>query len=100
MNVARRSNTIKCQTCKKFGHNKCICQRNSNVGSIRGTKVVNSNFISFNCSCMCFSFWVSNSLLILYETRTGESSSVGACANVMNNVVENVVDDGLDATTQ
>ena len=49
---------------------------------------------------MCFSFWVSNSLLILYETRTGESSSVGACANVMNNVVENVVDDGLDATTQ
>ena len=55
LNVARRSNTIKCQTCKRFGHNKRTCQRDSTVGSIRGTKVVNSNFISFNCSCMCFS---------------------------------------------
>ena len=36
----------------------------------------------------------------MYETRTGESSSVGACANVMNNVVENDVKVGLDATTQ
>ena len=55
LNVARRSNTIKCQTCKRFGHNKRTCQRDSTVGSIRGTKVVNGNFISFNCSCMCFS---------------------------------------------
>ncbi|XP_075654909.1 uncharacterized protein LOC142625087 [Castanea sativa] len=63
LNVARRSNTIKCQTCKRFGYNKHIGQRYSTVGSIRGTK----------------------------ETRTRESSSVGACANVMNNVVEYIV---------
>lgn len=55
LNVARRSNTIKCQTCKRFGYNKHIGQRYSTVGSIRGTKVVNSNFISINCNCMCFS---------------------------------------------
>ena len=55
LNVARRSNTIKCQTCKRFGHNKHTSQRDSTVGSIRGIKVVNINFISFNCSCMCFS---------------------------------------------
>ena len=55
LNVAKRSNTIKCQTCKRFGNNKHTCQRDSTVGSIRGTKVVNSNFISFNCSCMYFS---------------------------------------------
>nr|POE66711.1 hypothetical protein CFP56_69904 [Quercus suber] len=34
------------------------------------------------------------------ETRIEESSSVGACANVMNNVIENIVEIGLDATTQ
>ncbi|KAL0001515.1 hypothetical protein SO802_015296 [Lithocarpus litseifolius] len=31
---------------------------------------------------------------------TRESSGVRACANVMNNAIENVVEDGLDATTQ
>ncbi|KAL4643744.1 hypothetical protein ACB092_02G114100, partial [Castanea dentata] len=29
LNVARRSNTIKCQTCKRFGYNKHIGQRYS-----------------------------------------------------------------------
>ena len=55
LNVARRSNTIKCQTCKRFDHNKRTYQRDSIVGSIRGTKIVNNNFISINCNCMCFS---------------------------------------------
>ena len=46
---------LKCQTFKRFVHNKCTCQKDSTVGSTWGNKVVNSNFISFNCSCMCFS---------------------------------------------